>query len=281
MRNFLKNKPLAIAAAAVVLLLLLALFTSGDRTVTWLESTVGSVVEPVQGFASRASGTIIDFVQNLFNTTDADQENQQLKVYIAQLEQNVGEMEALRQENERLKGLLNFTETAPDLSYVSGEVIGRNQGIWFDTFTINVGRNQGVDKNMPVVNAQGLVGRVTEVGANSCKVIAVIDASMSVSVMVERTRDNGMIRGTLDTGADSDQMELYYMASDVDLQPGDRIVTTGVGGVYPKGLLLGEVVEVSRSEGDYNALVDPAVDFKRIEEVMVIVGMPDLEGATP
>jgi len=278
MRDFMKNKPLLIAVVAVVLLLILALASSGDRTLTWVESTIGGIFKPVQTFSSQASGSIINFFQRMFNTTDADKENQQLKVYIAQLEENVSELETLRSENERLKGLLNFTEAAPDLTYVSGLVIGRSQGIWFDTFTINVGRNQGVEKNMPVVNAEGLVGRVTEVGLGWSKVTAVIDGTMNVSVMVERTRDNCMVRGTLKNGGeDSNYLELYYLASDADLQPGDRIVTAGTAGIYPKGILIGEVVEVSRSgeNASYNALIAPAADFKHIEEIMVIAGMPD------
>ncbi len=279
MRNLLKNRPLFIALVAVVLLALLALLSSGDRTLTFFESATGSVLQPVQSFASRASDSIISFVESIFNTTDADLENQQLKVYVSQLEQGLNEMESIRAENERLKALLAFAQGTPDLKYVSGSVIGRSQGIWFDTFTINVGRSQGVDKNMPVVNANGLVGRVSEVGATWCKVVALIDSSTNVSVMVERTRDNGMIRGLLQTGgSSSDALELYYLPTESDLVPGDKIVTSGIGGMYPKGLVVGKVSEVSRStQSDSNAVVKPSVDFRHIEEVMVVVGMPTQE----
>jgi rod shape-determining protein MreC len=278
MRNLLNNRPLVIALVAVMLLALLALLTSGDRTLTFFESAAGTVLQPVQSFASRASDSIISFVESIFNTTDADLENQQLKVYVSQLEQSLNEMESLRQENERLKSLLSFAKSTPDLTYVTGMVIGRSQGIWFDTFTINVGRSQGVEKNMPVVNADGLVGRVSEVGATWCKVIALVDSSTNVSVMVERTRDNGMVRGLLQAGTATDSLELYYLPSDSDLTPGDKIVTSGIGGMYPKGLVVGEVSEVSRSgESASNAIVIPAVDFRHIEEVMVVVGVPAQE----
>ncbi len=278
MRNLFKNKPLLIALIAVLLLALLAVLTSGDRTLSFVESTVGTVLQPVQGFASRASDAIIDFVENVFNTTEADLENQQLKVYVSQLEQSLNEMDSLRAENERLKSLLAFANSTPDLTYVSGTIIGRSQGIWFDTFTINVGRSQGVEKNMPVVNADGLVGRISEVGATWSKVIALIDSSMNVSVMVERTRDSGMVRGLLQAGNSSDTLELYYLPSDSDLMPGDKIVTSGIGGLYPKGLIVGDVTEVSRSsDTQSNAVVRPSVDFRHIEELMVVVGMPTAE----
>jgi len=278
MRNLFNNKPLLIALVALLLLALLALLTSGDRTLTFVESTVGSVLQPVQSFASRASDSIIAFVESVFNTTEADLENQQLKVYVSQLEQSLNEMESLRQENVRLKELLTFAQSTPELTYVSGTVIGRSQGIWFDTFTINIGRSQGVDKNMPVVNAKGLVGRVSEVGGTWCKVVAIIDSSTNVSVMVERTRDNGMVRGLLQAGNATDSLALYYLPSDSDLTPGDKIVTSGIGGMYPKGLVVGTVSEVSRSgESDNNAIILPSVDFRHIEEVMVVVGMPAQE----
>ncbi len=281
MRRLLENKPLLIALIAVLLLLLLSALTSGGRTLTFVESTVGTVLQPVQSFASRASDSIISFMENLLNTTDADIENQKLKVYVSQLEQSLSEMDSLRAENERLKQLLSFADSAPELTYVTGSVIGRSQGIWFDTFTINLGRSQGVGKNMPVVNANGLVGHVTDVGATWSKVVAIIDSSVSVSVMVERTRDSGMVRGMLEAGNDADRLELYYLPSDSDLIPGDKIVTSGIGGIYPKGILVGEVLSVSRSgESGSNALIQPSADFRHLEELMVVIGMPEAEGAS-
>lgn len=278
MRNLFRNRPLMISLGAVVLLLVLALLSSIDRTVTFLESAAGGILQPVQSFSTRASNAIINFTRNTFNTTDANIENQQLKVYISGLEQQVNEMETLRQENQRLKELVRFVESSPDLTYVSGAVIGRSPGIWFDTFTLNIGRVQGVEKNMPVVNGSGLIGRVSSVGATYCKVIAIIDSSMSISVMVERTRDTGMARGLLQAGNDLDTLELYYLPSDADLLPGDKIVTSGIGGLYPKGVLVGEVREVSRAGAiERNAIITPSVDFRHIEEALVVIGMPTEE----
>ncbi|MDR1619322.1 MAG: rod shape-determining protein MreC [Clostridiales bacterium] len=275
MRNILKNRPLMIALIAIFLLLILALAPSGDRVLTFIETAAGGILQPAQTFATNASNAIIDFIRGVFNTTDADIENQGLKAQLAQLEQAVTEMEALRKENERLKALLDFTEATPELSYVTATIIARNSTVWYDTFTLNVGRAQGVKRNMAVVSGKGLVGRVSQIGATYCKVIAIIDKSMSVSVMVDRTRDGGMARGLLEIGNDVDTMELYYLPSDSDLVPGDKIVTSGVGGIYPKGISVGEVREVSRDGAtERNATITPTVDFRRLEEVMVIVGMP-------
>ena len=128
---------------------------------------------------------------------------------------------------------------------------------------------------MPVVNAYGLVGKVTDVGATWCKVTSIIDGSMNVSVMVERTRDNGIVKGSLAVGSDGYNLELSYLPSGSDLVPGDKIVTSGLGGgSYPKAISVGIVTEVIRRTDDSemrNAIVEPSVDFLHLEEVMVLI----------
>ncbi len=275
MKNFFKNKPLIVMFAAVLLLLILIFATSGDRTVTWVESAVGTVTQPVQTFASDVSNGIIGFFERIFKTTDSDRENEQLKLRLAQLEQAEYELEQLKLENERLKALLNYSGTNESYKYVTAKVIAKNQSAWFDIFTINAGRKHGIEKNMPVVNASGLVGRVTDVGATWAKVTSIIDSRSTVSVMVERTRDGAMIQGLLENGNEN-VLELYYLPSGSDLVPGDVIVTNGLGGVFPKGITVGTVTEVMRTtdnnaDDERNALIKPTVDFNHIEEIMVII----------
>ena len=273
MRGLFKNKPLIIMLVAVLLLGVLAFITSADRSVSWVESTLGSVFQPVQTFAAKASNSIIGFFQRIFKTSDADKELEQLQVRMAQLEQAADENATLKAENERLKKLLNYVETLENYDYVTAVVTGNSQGVWFETFTINAGRNKGIKKDLSVVCADGLVGRIIEVGANWSKVTAIIDASSEVSVMVERTRDIGVVRGAFST-ADDNQLELYYLPSGFDLVPGDRIVTSGMSSIFPKSIVGGTVSEVTRrsAEGTQsNAIIEPAVDFGHLEEVLVLI----------
>ena len=273
MRGILKNKPLIIMLIAILLLGILAFVTSADRSVSWIESTLGSVIQPVQSFAAKASNGIISFVQKVFETSDADKELEQLQVRMAQLEQAADENAKLKAENERLKKLLNYVETLENYEYVTAVVTGNSQGVWFETFTINAGRNKGIEKDMPVVCAEGLIGRVIEVGANWSKVTAIIDPSSEVSVMVERTRDIGVVRGSFSATSDN-QLELYFLPSGFDLVPGDKIVTSGMSSIFPKTITVGTVSEVTRrsAEGSQsNAIIEPAVDFGHLEEVLVLV----------
>ena len=159
-------------------------------------------------------------------------------------------------------------------------MIGRSQGIWFNQFTVGAGRNQGVEEDMAVINGAGLVGRVTSVSANTCKVTAIIDSTSDVSVIVERTRDYGFVRGLLEAGGGDDTMELYFLPMGNDLVPGDVLVTSGADGVFPRGLSVGSVLEVSRSSEDAedrDALVSPTVDFLRLEEVVILTRGPQEE----
>lgn len=278
-KNFFGRRPVIITIIAVVVLLALALISSGGRTVTWIESLVGSIVTPVQTFAQTVSNSIVRAFRNLFNTTDADKENAALKAKVAELEVAVESYEELRQENERLKELLNYAQSLEVKSYVTATVIANSNTVWFNMFTINAGRNDGIETGDAVVNGDGLIGIVSDVGATWCKVRSIVDPSTKIGVIIERTRDNGFIRGTLKTAADTDELELYFMPSGSDLTPGDVVITSGLGSDIPRGITIGTVSKVMRVTGtgtnETNAVINPSVDFLHIEDVMVITSSGD------
>jgi len=280
MRELFKSKIFILLLVVFVVLAIIAVATYGNRaSVSWIEDAVNTVAQPFQRFSVRASNAIIEFFERLFKTTDADKENEQLRVRLAQYETMENELSSLRNENERLKDLLNYADTLEGYAYVTVPIIGRSQGIWFSELTVSAGRNQGVAENMAVITGKGLVGRVSSVSANTCKIVSIIDATSDVSVMVERTRDYGFAKGNLEVSKD-DTMELYYLPAGSDLVPGDAIVTSGIDGLFPKGIPVGSVLEVSRASGkqeETNALVKPTVDFLRLEEVIILTKAPQEE----
>ncbi|MBQ7091106.1 MAG: rod shape-determining protein MreC [Clostridia bacterium] len=272
MGGFFRSRGFVIMLAVIAALAILIAVTYDRVQVTFIEDAVNSVLSPIQSFSVKASNSIIDFFERVFSSTDLDKENEQLKVQLAQYEIIENELNTLREENERLKGLLNYTDITQNYTYVTARVIGKSQGVWFSEFTVNAGRNDGVMENQAVVNSKGLVGRVSSVSANTCKVTSIIDSTSDVSVMVERTRDYGFARGILNVDK-NEKLELYYLPSGYDLVPGDNILTSGIGGIFPKGIAIGTVTEVSRANEDTedrNAIIQPAVDFLRLEEVMIV-----------
>lgn len=274
-KGIFKNKPVLITIIALVVLAVLLVATSGPRTASWFESFMGGIFAPVNGLAVRVSTSISGFFQDIFNTTDADLENARLKSELALYQQTQLELEELKLENERLRDLLGYAGEFGEYEYVTARITGRSTNVWFEVFTVNAGRNQGIDVDMPVICSDGLVGRVTEVGASWCKITAIIDSGVTVPVMVERTRDNCMVRGILDTSAYDREMELYYLPTDrTDIVPGDIIITSGIGGIYPKGIRIGTVAEVMTGEhaDGVRAIILPAVDFLHLEEILIITG---------
>ena len=270
--RFIKNHPyLSTAAVAVVLAVILAVTSLGGGQ-TLPAQVAGEVTAPLESGAASVSTGIGDWFLGLIGQSSLQVENAQLREYIAQLEGQLALNGDLQKENERLKEALNFYEDNPEYELVTARVTAKSSSYWFETFVISAGRNQGIAVDMVVLAPQGLVGRVVEVGGNWSKVMSIIDSESSVSALIERTRDTGIVRGTSEVESGEARCNMFYLPLDNDLVPGDRVLTSGLGGVFPKGIVIGEVIEVSRdtSSTDRIAVIETAVDFSKLEEVMVL-----------
>ena len=270
--QFWRNRPLMITIIVVIILLVVLIITAGENNMSGTESLVGSIFSPVQRALYSATDAIGGFFERMFAGTDLQTENLDLKAKVAELEGQLVDYDEIKAENERLSKLLNFDTSTQKLDYVTARVIGKAPGHWFNIFIIDAGLSQGIKVDMPVVNGDGLVGRVVDVGANYSRVMAIVDSSSGVSGIVERTRDNGILTGTADTDAEDAQLVMGNLPLDADLMPGDTVITSGLAGVFPKGIAVGEVTEVRPStDGMRNeAIVTPWADFEHLEEVMVI-----------
>ena len=169
--------------------------------------------------------------------------------------------------HNRLRELLQFKQ-AINKPVVAAQVIGRDPTGWFKSIIIDKGKRSGVKVNMPVVNASGVVGRIVSVSPNYAKVLLVIDQNSAVDCLIQRSRDRGMVKG-LSHG----KCKLDYLVKSSDVVDGDIIITSGLGGVFPKGLALGHVIEVKERPGELFKDIEimPAVNFSKLEEVMVIL----------
>jgi rod shape-determining protein MreC len=169
--------------------------------------------------------------------------------------------------NERLQELLQFKE-AYDWPVVAAQVIGRDPSGWFESVIIDKGKDAGVKANMPVVNASGVVGRIVAVSANYAKLLLIIDQNSRVDCIIQRSRDRGILKGL-----SPEVCLLDYVLETSDVNVGDKVVTSGLGGVYPKGLDVGEVLEVVTTPGELfrDIKVRPMVDFSKLEELLIIL----------
>ena len=236
------------------------------------ENAVGSLVSPVQNAVSGATLWLRNRFGDIANVGQLRSEYEQLQIENMQLNYQLSQLREEELENERLTALLDAQSRYETLDPVYAKVIAKEPGQWFDLFSINRGTLSGVSKGMAVISADGLVGRVYEAGLNYAKVVCIINADSAVSCLIERTRDNGILRGQLVSSSDDSNCRMYYVPSVNDIVPGDSVVSSGLDGVYPKGLVVGTVTEVSRQSdtSDQYLVVRPAADFQHIEEVMVL-----------
>lgn len=270
--SFWKNKPLIITIILAIVLLVLLFTTSGNASDTGTMSVFGKIIAPIQQGLYSATEGLSGAISGGNQSDTSGLTNSTLKEQVKQLQNQLQDLEEQKTENERLRKLLNMKNAIGDYEIVSARVIGKNSGQWFRQFTINVGTNDGVKPNMIVYTDDGLMGRVISCSDTYSKISSFIDSESGVPVLVERTRDNGVVKGS--TGAadgSGTELTLQYLPQNTDIVPGDTVITSGIGGVYPKGIYVGEVQDVSTSnDTENNITIKSKVDFEHVEEVIVV-----------
>ena len=191
-----------------------------------------------------------------------------LETQNAELRARLAELEEARQENDRLRALVEFAEER-DLVKLGARVIRRPVSAWEGVLVIDRGTNDGIEPGMPILAAQGLVGQVATVGTNVSTVRLVTDQRSGVAAMVQSTRASGVVRGSIDGGLSFDFVDREMLPAE-----GDVVITSGIGGVYPKGIVVGDVVSVDDRRGELYPRIGmrSRVPLDSIEEVFVLVG---------
>lgn len=235
------------------------------------EGAFAKLITPVQGFVSKVTQSISGYLYRVKLRSNIEYEYNQLKAQNDELVLRSLLYEELEEENTRLRALLGEYETREEMNPVLARVIASESGNYFSTFTINKGKKDGVDTQMAVITSEGLIGYTYEVFDSTSKVITVIDDQASLAALIESSRDQGAIKGTL--GSTGEPLcRMYYLSADSVPRPGDRVITSGVGVSFPKGLLIGYVRESTRAIEDnkHYIVVEPAADFEHIEDVLVL-----------
>jgi len=262
--------------AALVFLLVAAtvffLVVRGNGQITLPENAIGSLITPVQNAVSSVTNSVKRLVSNWRDYDDLQDAYDALSFDNEQMRMELISAEEALMENERLKAMLDARDTYTSLDPVYAKVIARDAGTWFQTFSVNRGDAHGVSVGMAVVNGVGLIGRVYEAGLNYSKILTIIDTRSAVACLIQRTRDNGVMKGQISAISADASCNMYYIPTVNDIIPGDEVITSGLDGLYPKGLVVGTVREVSRQSdvSDQYVVVSPAVDFERLEDVLVL-----------
>ena len=255
----------------LLVLMILTIYEQSTGTLISPESTLARVLAPVQSLVSRVTQGISGYLYRVKLRSNIEYEYNQLKAQNDELVLRSLLYEELEEENTRLRALLGEYESRAEMNPVLARVIASESGNYFSTFTINKGKKDGVDTQMAVITSDGLIGYTYEVFDTTAKVITVIDDQASLAALIESSRDQGAVKGTL--GSTGEPLcRMYYLSADSVPRPGDRVITSGVGVSFPKGLLIGYVRESTRAIEDnkHYIVVEPAADFEHIEDVLVL-----------
>ena len=269
MYNKKKIGVVGVIVTIIILIILFALTNMQNSKVSYVENLANKIVMPIQNGLTYIKNKVNGNSTFFANVNNLKQDNENLQNKNKELEEKLRELESIKAENESLKQYLNLTEKYSDYTTVPADVINRDVSNYSKNIIINVGTEDGVKEGMTVIAAEGLVGHVISVTSSTAKVQTIIDTSSSTSSLLSTSRDSIVCKGMLNNDT---QLKAMYIPTEATVSQGDTIETSGLGGIYQKGIYIGTVEKVENTTDLTNryALVSTAVDFKRLETVLVI-----------
>ena len=265
------TKLLAVLVLVLVGVMIYSATTGGIATIP--ETLAGIFVTPLQSFATSVSNGVSDFFDQLTGAGDLQQRVEQLEQENAELRKQMVEYDELKQTNDWYSEILGLHEKNPEYTFASGRVIGRDPSDAYGNFTISAGQNADVSVNDPVVSTDGsLVGVVEKVGLTYAKVRTLLDPSTKAASQISRTGDTAYTAGSTVALARQNSLRMTTLERSSGASIGDYVVTSGIGGVYPSGLLIGTVKQIeSATDGmTLTAEVELFADIYDLKQVMVI-----------
>lgn len=244
-----------------------------------LRSSVGFLLVPVQKGVNAIGGGLYDEVSSMRRLKSALEENEELKLRVDELVEENTRLRAEEMELARLRELYALDQEYMQYEKVGARIIAKDSGSWFSVFRIDKGSEDGIKENMNVVAGGGLVGIVTDVGANYATVRSIIDDSSQVSAMAQQSGDTCIVSGDLQLFKEG-RLNLGYMEKDDDVKDGDMIVTSNISEKFLPGILIGYATDITIDYSDNltkSGYLIPVAQFDRLQEVLVITELKDVE----
>lgn len=269
MYNKKKKSIIGIIITIVILIFIVIVSNIETNNLSYAQNVFSFFVMPVQNGLTYLKNWI--FGNNNFFTdiSNLKEENEKLKEENSNLEKSLREYEIIKSENETLKEYVNLKDKYQNYKTIPAYIINKDITNYNETIVINVGEKDGIKPNMAVIADQGLVGHVISTTQTTAKVQTIIDTASSVSSSISTSREAIIVTGTLDR---TSTLKASYIPTDATILENDKIETSGLGGIYPKGITIGTITEIinTKNATDRYAYVKTAVDFKKLETVLVI-----------
>lgn len=271
MNEYPKWKQALILITGIILLIIMGISIGGRSRISFVENMISEVIFPIQKSINQFNQGIKNSVDPYFNMFEAAQLNQKYEEQISEMRQAITNLTLTQAELNELRDLkkaLNYVSVNKVNQYISCNIISKDLGNWYKTFIVDIGSAEGVTKNSAVINGDGLVGIVYEVGTHYAKVVTIVDnkTNVSFSSLSAESPYDGQITGDFD-GLINGQI----FDTKAQMKAGDKLITSGLG-IFPKGITIGEVVEVLDNKDDLlpEITVKPAVDFSDLGKLMII-----------
>lgn len=267
-----KNKlAVTIVVLSVAFLGIIVLSIKGNSNI--ISSGVGGVISPLQKIVYTVNEKVKGYFDFFINFSNVKKENEELTAKNAELENKLIEYERMKDENTRLREMFDYSQTNANYDYLGCNIIGYSGGNISNGYIIDKGTKDGVEKDMVVITPAGLVGKVTKASSSFAIVQTILNENIAVAAMVESTDETtGILQGITDS-KNKNLTELSNIPIESAIKEGDKILTSGLGEMYPKEIRIGEVisVEVDNVGIMKRAVVKPYVDFNKLEELFVVV----------
>ena len=269
-----KKFPRSLQTIVIALLAIGVVALALGGYLTSLSNFVNQTIVGGQTWVSTRYLAVIDFLTVPRDVASMRQRNVELEAEVARLQTQVIELQQQVTETQILSALVDFARASPENTYKAATVIGRDPSPFLRYVIINIGSNDGIRGGMPVVTDQGLVGRVDAVTADAARVQLITDPASAVNVSLQNSKTEAMLVGSI-----TSDLSLDMISQDVTVQPGDVVLTSGLGGGYPPNLLVGQVISVRKLDYELfqQATVQPIVNYDQLQFVLIITNFKPVE----
>jgi rod shape-determining protein MreC len=238
---------------------------------SYIRSAIVTVATPFRWAFTKVGEGLSGFSMYFRTLEELRDENEALRAELEGYKNLVYDAELIGEENEFLSEFLGIKEEHVDFLFEDATVVGRESTNYRTVYTLSKGTLHGIEVNMPIITEEGLVGHITEVGATWSKAVLITETATAVGGYIERSGVLGVVEGTYELRTEG-MCRMVYIEPDSDIRVGDKVLSSGMGGVYPRGILIGRVTEVSLDENTrtMTALIEPSADLDSISKLMII-----------
>ncbi len=262
-----KNNIILVSAILLFSLALMTLNVKQEKQLSFLESLAGVILSPFQNFFTQTLQSVADGINHYFLLIDVAKENDALKLEVQYLIKEKNTLVERLSSQQRFSRLMEFQDNWGKKAVVAS-VIGRDSTQWSRVVIVNKGTQDGIQDHLAVVTNAGVIGQVIHAGPNTSKVLLIVDGRSAVDALFQGNRVSGVVVGMGDN-----ECQLKFVPNTADVKVGDPVLSSGLGGIFPKGLLIGKVSQVShKKQGLFqNITLVPSTDLSRLEEVLVLL----------